>query len=190
MRKLVIGLLVAGTSLSALAQGTVFFANRVAPNIALVSDQGGAPLSGSGFYAQLFAGTVAGGEGALTAVGTPVPFRTGSVAGTWAGVGLTVPGVAGSQAALLQVRAWANNGQTIATYDAAVAAGAAAGKSAVFTSLPLGDNTVVPATLAPNIVGNPNALNNMQPFALVPEPSVIALGVLGVAGLLLRRRKA
>ena len=51
-----------------------------------------------------------------------------------------------------------------------------------------------PVTIATGGAGTPPSapagLAGLQPWAVtVPEPSTIALGVLGVAGLLLRRRK-
>lgn len=191
MRKLIVALLIACAGMNAWAQGTVFFANRVSPNIAPVLNVDGVtPLSGSGFSAQLFAGAQNTGENALTPVGSPVAFRTGTVAGTWAGIQEVIPGVAGGAIATMQVRAWANNNGALATYAAALLAGVPTGKSTLFDSLPLGNNAVTPATLPPNIVGNPLAANNLQSFSLVPEPSVIALGALGVVALLLRRRKA
>jgi len=58
--------------------------------------------------------------------------------------------------------------------------------------LPLGgiDPVTGNAVVSPNIINNANAANNMDTFALVPEPSVLALGVLGAVALLFRRRKA
>jgi len=192
MRKLIVALLIACAGMNAWAQGTVFFANRVAPNVAPVYDvDGTTALLGTGFSAQLFAGAQGTGENALTPVGSPVPFRTtASVAGTWSGIQEIIPGVAGGAIATMQVRAWANAGGTLTSYAAALLAGSPAGKSTVFDSLALGNTAVTPATLPPNIVGNPLAANNLQSFSLVPEPSVIALGALGAVALLLRRRKA
>lgn len=182
--------------MTAWAQGTVFFANRVAPTYVPVYDvDGTTPLSGTGFSVQLFAGTQNTGENALTPVGSPLSFRTGTTGtpptvGTWAGTQEIIPGVAGGAIATMQVRAWANSGGTLTTYAAALLAGVPTGKSGLFDSLALGNNAITPPAPAPNIIGNPLAANNMQSFSLVPEPSVIALGALGAVALLLRRRKA
>lgn len=78
----------------------------------------------------------------------------------------------------IEVRAW-DSSKT--SYDAAVAAGLYAGKSGlVHVTL------VDPMTTPPNLVG-------LTSFALtasaVPEPSTIALGVMGLSVLLFRRRK-
>jgi len=163
-------------------QGTINFGNRVSPNFAPVTmPDGTTRLDGAGFSAQLYL------AGSLTAVGTPVPFRTGTVAGSWQLTEIPVPGVAPGTTASFLVRAWANGGGAFATYDAARTGGQLYGESLSFTSLPLGGGS--PPAAEPNIVGNPLAANNLQPFSLVPEPSTIALGLIGAFALLLRRRK-
>jgi len=168
------------------AQGTINFGNRLtsATFAPVTLPDGTTRLDGGGFSAQLFL------AGSLTAIGSPLAFRAGTGAGSWAAVELAVPNVAAGAAASFIVRAWANGGGTYATYDAAVAAGQLAGSSIAFTSLPLGGPTTPFPTLTPNIVGNTDPANNLQPFSLVvPEPSTIALGVIGAVALLLRRRK-
>jgi hypothetical protein len=77
------------------------------------------------------------------------------------------------------VQAWYNAGGTIATYAAAVAAGVPYGQGAEFNVDGLGGGTVNP----PNMI-------NAQSFSLtsVPEPSTIALGVMGIGAFLARRR--
>lgn len=191
MRKLAIALLIACTTASAFAQGTVFFANRLSSSIfaKVTLPDGTTGLSGAAYSAQLFAGPIGTSDNALVAVGTFLPFRTGAAAGAWSGVDVAIATVAPGAAARLQVRAWEASGGT--SYAAAQAAGVMTGISGAFDSLPLGGpNPPAPPLLSPNIVGNADPLNNMVGFSLVPEPSVIALGALGVVGLLLRRRKA
>jgi len=142
-------------------------------------------LDGTGFSAELWVNL----GGSLTAVpGSITPFRTGAAAGAFVAIDpLTVAGVAPGAAASFVVRAWANGGGAFATYDAARTGGQLYGESLSFTSLPLGGGS--PPAAEPNIVGNPLAANNLQPFSLVPEPSTIALGLIGAFALLLRRRK-
>lgn len=190
MRKLAIALLIACTTASAFAQGTVFFANRLSSSIfaKVTMPDGTTGLSGTGYSAQLFAGPAGTADNALSPVGTALGFRTGAAAGAWSGVEVAIASVAPGVAARLQVRAWDNAGGAYTSFGQAVAGGAMVGSSAAFDSLPLGGGN--PPTPAPNIVGNTDPLNNMQPFSLVPEPSVIALGVLGALALVLRRRKA
>ena len=188
MRKLVALFAVTVVAASALAQGTVSFnnnsafatvANRLVNNT-LIS--GGAPLVGTDFVAQLYFGSAGTAAGSLTAVTTaPARFRvaTTSSPGTWSGGTRTLDGIASGVTATLQVRVW-NATAFPAGYDAAVAGGGVRGASDPFTY-------TVPAA------GSPPAaffIENMRGFTLVPEPSTIALGVLGLAGLVfIRRRK-
>jgi hypothetical protein len=106
--------------------------------------------------------------------------------GTWVPIGgnsFVLQGINVGESATLQVRVWdyITFGRTEAGYLAALAAGGGVGFSAPF------DYTVPAAGSTPDKY----YLNNLRAFALVvPEPSTIALGVLGAASLLfLRRRK-
>jgi hypothetical protein len=177
-------------------QGTVFFANRLSASIfAPVFNGGGTGLSGSGWFAQLFAGPAGSAESSLQPMGDPVTFRTGAGAGAWIGTPVTVAGVAFGQQAAMQARVWYNNGMTIMTYQDAVAAGVCYTVSAVFTSLPLGGVAGVgsPPFPEPNIVGNADPRFNLQSFGFlspcVPEPSVVVLGLVGALALGFRRRR-
>jgi hypothetical protein len=158
---------------------------------------GGAPITGAGFTASLWA-RPAGSSGQFVQAATAA-FRvttSSSLMGFWnppsiAPVLNNVPSDATTRAELI-VRVWDNRGGTITSwdqlYDAATGApnqqnaGVARGFSLPFTAPDqLGGGTQLP----PNMVG----LQSFQLF-IVPEPSVIALGVLGAGCLfLLRRRK-
>jgi len=94
-------------------------------------------------------------------------FTTGVAA--WSGTGAAPTG-------FFQVRAWSG----AATYDLALTRGS----SSIFSN-PVGTNPAapgIPVGMALQIPGN-------IVMTVVPEPSVIVLGVLGVAALLFRRRK-
>lgn len=181
MKKLLLIAAVLVASLSAYAQGTINFNNRIGtgdPSDSPVFDVGGVTrLAGAGFFAQLYAGPAGSAAGALAAVGAPVTFRTGGGAGYVNSPGDVTTAVGGATAAI-QMRAWDS---AFPTYAAALAGGGKTGASIVFDSLPLGGGGSPPAT-APNLTG-------LRSFSLVPEPSTIALGALGMAALLLRRRK-
>ena len=75
----------------------------------------------------------------------------------------------------MQLRAWEG---PFLSYDAAVAGGACYGKSALW-NIPPG----YPPGVAPTLVGR------LQGFYICPEPTVLALGLLGVGALLLVRRR-
>jgi hypothetical protein len=136
-------------------------------------------LSGTGFSVQLYAGPNAG---ALSPVGTAATFLSGSFAGYFTGGTVQIPGFAQGSTPVLQVRAWDNQGGTITSYDSAIIRGA----SSTFTSPALGDDT---PPIDPATIPVPQGLTSFS-LVVVPEPSIIALGILGAAGIILRRRKA
>jgi hypothetical protein len=181
MKKLLLvgSLLLSG--LMAFGQGTVLFNNRVSGVLdapVFVGDLAGAKADGSTYLGQLYAGPDAG---SLSAVGTPVAFRIGAGAGYISGGTVTIASVAPGANAVIELRAWdATKGATYETAWAA-AGGLYVGKSAAITIATGGAGT--PPSLPANLVG-------LQSFAIaVPEPSTIALGLLGAAALLIRRRK-
>jgi hypothetical protein len=175
MKKLIVAAVIGLTAYGALAQGQFNFGNRVtAAGIdAKVFMPGGAvALDGAAYLAQAYVGA---NEGSLAPVGTALPFRTGAAAGYITSTGITVDGIAAGTSVLVQMRAWeAAKG---ATYEAAVAGGGIYGSSASVTL-----SLSAPPAAPTDMVG-------LTSFSLVPEPSTMALGVLGVAALLLRRRQ-
>jgi hypothetical protein len=184
MKKLLITVaLTAAVCVSTYAQGTVDFRNRITGtlDVPVFAADTTTRLGDAGYVAQLyFSATQGGSYSAVTAA--PSPFRTGTGAGYWnAGADSTriLTGIAGGTTAWLQVRVWEL--ARGATYDAAVAAGSLYGISTPF-SVTAGGGGVPPSS--------PAFMTGLASFALVPEPSTIALGVLGLAGLLfIRRRK-
>jgi hypothetical protein len=88
--------------------------------------------------------------------------------------------------------AWYNAGGTITSLAAAKAAGVPYGESAAFNVTGLGE----PSSIMTAYNGTPTAasqaavMRNLQSFSLtsVPEPSTIALGVMGIGAFLARRR--
>jgi hypothetical protein len=111
--------------------------------------------------------------------------------GTWYSGGYgNVPGTTGpANGATVQVYAWYNDGGTITSYSAAVAANTATpgsapnGFSATGNVPSLGGGSPpIPAASLPTGMGN-IALTG------VPEPSTIALGVMGASAFLMRLRK-
>jgi hypothetical protein len=102
-----------------------------------------------------------------TALGTPQAFEASSPGFFFAGV-VTVPGAAVGSSQTFDVKAWVD----AASYDAATVRGVTQ-----TTPTSLGGDNIPP----PNVI--------FSSFTLVPEPSTIALGILGAAALLFRRRK-
>lgn len=140
---------------------------------------GGAALAGTGFSVQVYGGTTSASESSLTPSSVILDFRTGGAAGfinNPNGVVATITGVAEGGMANIQLRAWDNQGGTILTYEQALIRGS----SAMFVSQPLGGILTTPPFMA-GLTGF-----NIAP---VPEPSTIALGILGASSLLFLRRK-
>jgi hypothetical protein len=146
-------------------------------------------LTGTGFTAALFGGLapITDENSANLQLVATTGFRTQATLPGYvvppAGPAPMVPGVVGASndRATFQLRVWDNNGGTITSWAAAMANPSLAhGSSALFT---------VPFALGAGAVFPPN-LEGLSSFNLVvPEPGVIALGVLGLGALLLRRRK-
>jgi hypothetical protein len=90
-----------------------------------------------------------------------------------------VPAVAPGATAFIQVLAW----ETAGSFAAAATAGDYNGASPVFT-VTLGTSPPAPYVPMPAVLALPGDII----FAFVPEPSIIALGGLGAATLLLMRR--
>jgi len=171
-------------AVGAFAQGTVNFAAKVtgvydAP-VFIDSVTTGARATGPAYMAQLYAGPVGG---TLAAIGSPVPFLTGTGAGYWRSASLAIGTVAPGATASVQIRAWASAAG--ASYEAALAANGATGQSTPILSIVTGGAGSPPSL--------PADLAGLQSFAItggvVPEPSVLALGALGGLALLIRRRK-
>lgn len=196
MKKLIAVAILALTAASGWAQGTVDFRNggitfpttadrKVYPGFV----GNGAGLTGTTWVAGLWylAGADRGNAIATAAQvgGRTFAFRptTTTVPGAWvatAGVSpiFTFPDVAVGGTATLQVRVW--DSSKFATWDAAVAGGGDVGSSGAF-------NYTVPAA---GSTPDKYYMDNLRAFAVVPEPSTIALGLIGAASLLfLRRRK-
>src|SRR4029077_15412339 len=100
----------------------------------------GVRADGPGYMAQLYAGAT---QGSLTAVGTPLPFRTGAAAGYWTATAVTINTVDATGNAFVQVRAWITS--MGATYEAFASAGGS-GTSNILTVKPT-TAPDVPATL-------------------------------------------
>jgi hypothetical protein len=178
-------MLVAAMALPALGQGTLNFATvgtAVGGSGAKVTDAG-VGVTGANYFAQLYFSTSQ--NGSYTAIdASKTGFRTGAAAGFVVPLQVAVPGqLPGSTGVWVQMRAW--EGAAGSSYESVAAAN---GKVGISNNINVGALGGTPAGGLP--ITDPN-LTGLTGFALVavPEPSTIALGLLGVAGLLIRRRK-
>jgi len=207
MKKLVIvAALVVCAGVSAFAQGQVQFNNRVLNELvspifnpqtatpsavtrgqptngtpAGTTTYTGGGLAGTGFTAQLWSGTNGAPASSLSAVVDPAgttTFRTGGFAGFINGTAPVIAGQLPGATVALQIRVWDNRGGTITSWSQVNSS--IANASSDIISYTLGGGTVTP----PSMLG----INSFS-LAVVPEPSTIALGALGIGALLLRRRK-
>jgi len=170
-------------AVGAFAQGQVNFANRVVGSYdapVFVGSLTGARADGPAYMAQIYAGPSAS---ALAAIGSPVPFRTGAAAGYVTSSTVSIPTVAAGAVAQVQIRAWATAAG--ATYESALAANGATGQSAILAI------TTGGAGVPPSLPANLDGLTSfaITGGAVVPEPSILALGALGGLAFLIRRRK-
>jgi len=199
---------------SAFGQGQIFFNNRgtvgaavygvnpAAQTVRLTGNSTtnggsvnytGVPLLfGTNYTAQLWYGPAGTPEAGLQPLNTAQGTVTFRPAGSFNGFILqtaaaaTLAGIPFDSSASIQMRVWDNRNGLITSWAQAIAMQQsdptlATGYSDLFTSLPL----VGPPNTPPGMAG-------LQSFSLtvVPEPSVIALGALGLGALLLRRRKS
>jgi hypothetical protein len=184
MKKLLIALAAAMLTAATYGQGAVgqvVFANRVtgvfdAP--VMYGTTGHGP--GSDYQAQLFLSGAGGALTPLTPVATFRPAGSGTQAIAdryWVPQTVDVTGVAPGANADFVVRAWKTS---LGTYEQALASKADFGESAKFT-VAVGGGTLPPANLT--------TLQGFTVTQAIPEPTIIALGILGASALLLRRRK-
>ena len=157
------------------------------------SSTGTSFANGNRFTAQLWAlGGTGNAASSLQAVTQYTStFRTGGAGFAGWFNALTLSGDTGipnapNYNATIQLRVWDNQGGTVPDWATAVTTfGDAHGASPTFDLSNLGNNPAFsPPSNPPNLVG-------LQSFSLTqttPEPSTIALGVMGAAAFLLRRR--
>lgn len=193
MKKLLVTLACVAFSVSSYAQGFVNFNTGYSTVKATVTDlTTGQLASGTAYFAQLYAADGANAaESSLTAKGSPVNFKTGTTSGYVQTSGTTSLGTAVSSSVqvsatagivTVEVRAWGAllGGNAVTSYEDAVAA-----NGGVF-----GHSNAINVQSA-GALSSPPYLVGLQSFTVngVPEPTTIALGVMGAAALLFRRRK-
>jgi MYXO-CTERM domain-containing protein len=187
MKKLLLlaGLLVA--AVGSYAQGTVNFANGgagVNAPVTYIAPGGSSALatSANGVYAMLFIGPA--GATDLTTLTTNgvsgAPALVGGTAGYFFGGARTITGFTSGQTVTAQVRLWVTPNASGYSGDPSVR-----NEGLYATSNP------IQVTLGGGTTGTPNMVG-LQAMTIgpVPEPSAIALGLLGLGAVaLIRRRK-
>jgi len=199
MKKLLLAAICLGTALSALAQGTLNFQNAIASRTTNAAGTGAYPPAGSTAWAAgLYWGTPGTAEGSLQLL----PAASGGVTTTWnslsAGVyqgGLATFPVPGGTQIALQVRVWASS---FPSYEAAQTSSPGSGGKGNIQLLTLGN---APGNPLPTPPADMNAAAGHDQTtdtaltrfgivsAVVPEPSSIALGLLGLGAIVLFRRR-
>ncbi len=137
-------------------------------------------VKGTGFWAELWAGKSADSLSAVA--GTLVHFKA-AVNAIDASKKVDISGTAGGDTAFIQLRVWGADATSWA--DVLTKPNVARGASTV-ASIKLGGSSADGTLFLPATAGSV-----LEGFGLytVPEPSVIALGALGLGALVLRRRK-
>jgi hypothetical protein len=148
----------------------------------LVYDVDGSKLVGTNYVALVYYEATEGVT-SLTPVAQFNRFRnvptTDALAGTWVAATRTLTGRMAGDNVTLQVKVW--DQVLFPTFEIAQQSGGIWGESATFTY-------TIPA---PGSLPSAFYIENFRAFSLVPEPSSIALGILGaLAVLVLRRRRA
>jgi len=210
MKKTLLTLLIAAFAVSAWAQGTINFDNRVIPTrLKLIyapdpgspgtqqtgqsagdtpagaTVYGGAPLSGAQYTAQLWAGAggIADPNSLVLVAGSTTSFLDPQ-AGVFIEVdNLVIPGVGAGLPATFQIRVFDTT--TGATFAAATTKGA----SALVQSPPLGGVDTDGTPFITPDTATPGGFVSFSLTGVVPEPSSFALAGLGAAAMLIFRRR-
>ena len=179
-QKLIVAVALLGAAANTKADA-VFLLDTFNDNAALgeVRDNLGSPAT-SAFLGQIYGSFVSSNPADFVALGTATSFGTGGNGYLFDGTAVNVSGASPGATLNYVLKAW--NSSAGSTFEAASANGSAI----------LGVSSTASLTLA-------NSLNafDYQPsngfasfqVATVPEPTTIALGVLGGLGLLARRRR-
>lgn len=178
MKKLLTIAAIVLSGISVYAQGTFVLANGAPGLDAPIRDAGGALASQTDFWIQAFVGPQTADASSLTALGDP--FRANLAAGYFGQGSQSVDGVDSGGVATVLIRAWSSAEGATSYEEASSIIGAQIGESNL-VNVTLGGGQ----TPTPNLIGLQGFQMTVVP---VPEPSVVALALLG-GGLLLFRRK-
>jgi len=190
MKKLLIALAAVLVTVASYGQGQVNFQNRVGTGGSIVNAPvviAGTPNGpGTDYSVQLL---LSGAGGSLTPLTPTSTFNAPGVGAAaissqyWAAKTVDIAGHFAGESLSFVVQAWKTS---LGTYDAAKASGGGWGTSDPFAVV-IGGASSDPSS-PPSTPANLTTLKSFT-IAPIPEPSIIALGVLGASALFLRRRK-
>lgn len=159
----------------------------------------GGYLTGTEYDAQLLAAPGVATLANLSPIGAPISFLSGTAPLTSGLVNQpasptstatpTIPGTGANGSATVAIAAWDTVGGQYTTLAEAQAAGAAWGISPLVTLSETGGGITSPPNLAGSTGVTYTGAATSFSLGSVPEPSTIALGVMGASALLFRRRK-
>lgn len=179
MKKLIVAAALGVFAVGALAQGQFNFGNKntisTPPIDARVIGVDGNPVAGTAYWAQAYVKLTGADDSSYAPVGTAVNFRTGNNTG-YIVTSTVTTSFAGGTEVDVQMRAWAAAGGT--SYEAARDGGFEYGFS---------NPVKLAVAVAPNLPQDMTGLASFQ-LQIIPEPSTLALGLLGAAAFFLRRR--
>lgn len=169
MKRAILVALAMFVTVGVMAQGNILFQNKVSPNIdAKIVGPSGAAVTANVYTAELLAGLTAG---SLAATGITTPITLAS--GYFAGGSQSVAGIPAGVDAFFQIRIWET------AKGSFTASGLNVGMSKVWS---------MQLTAPPNTPAAMAGLGKDSIVVGIPEPSILALGVLGMGAFMLRRR--
>jgi len=179
MKKLAVLAALTIMSLSAFAQKAVVANNNWDSEKPIFYQTAGGALPTQDVFVQLLGGATGSTLAPVADQSGATIFKVDPDGHYDAGVGI-VPGLTATGAASFELRAWTGG----ATYDAATYKGT----TGVFAGTVNGWNDAAVPPAAPN-GATLTIPSSIVMTTVVPEPSTLALGLLGAAALLIRRRK-
>jgi hypothetical protein len=183
MKKTILTILGVAATFASFAQGTIVIASNAGATIYPILLPDGSKAVGNNFSVEVFSKTT----DPANKIG---PTMTLTANGRFSLSGSQiVPGGAPGAIVDLIARAWDNT--TGASFDEAKLKGSSTFKSPALGGDVDGDPSTPPSAALPMVTGKAEGFQNiqLQGAVVIPEPSTIALGALGAAALLLRRRK-
>jgi hypothetical protein len=186
MKKLLITALAVMATMSIYAQGSISFQNSSSTKVKTLADGAAAPVdAAANLYAVGIWWAPAGSTDASTFSYLAGSETKISPAGVVLGGAKTITGIAPGAVVAVQIRGY-QFGSDYATCSSTV--GMYSGATSILT-VDTGDPTTVPPGSAASIITS-GFTGLILTQTQVPEPSTIALGMLGLAGLFLLRRRS